>query len=614
MKIGSMHTILNDASTTFKRFPFAIICSIAGTLCMLMVIETDYTQKDNMRVLTQLMLTFSLGMVASLATDLFSQRYYVRNRTQIVFNFVILALMMLFYTTLPQEITLKAGARIFILSLAAHLAVSFAPFIVNDEPNGFWQFNKSLFLRFLTSVLYTTVLFIGIGLALLAIENLFKINVPDNLYFKILIVLAGVFNTWFFLAGIPRQIGELETRQDYPRGLKIFTQYVLLPLITLYFVILYAYTIRILLTHDWPVGWVCYLVLGFSIAGILALLLVWPLRDDETHRWIKTYTQKFYFALFPLIILLFVSIGKRIAQYGITENRYFIIVLALWLLVVALYFLISSLKRIKFIPITLFGFVLLAGFSPFNAFSISESNQLNRLTKILEKNGLFSAGKVYKSSKKIAFEDEQKISSVLDYLTQTHGVESVQHLFNQNIETLCNKDSTLSYVDYSSCIMESIGMKYISRYESETTLTNDEKVFSFNIQEQEALKVEGYDFLVNYTLNTSNADVNNVIHQHFLIAKDSISVEISASRKQFTVVMSDSTRLMLNLGAMVSLLLSDGDFNQYDIQPEKLTLQQAIENYRVQLIITSIGGSYLLNDSNNQLNYLQGKLMVGKIK
>ena len=42
----------------------------------------------------------------------------------------------------------------FLMSLALHLLVAFAAFTGKGQIQGFWQFNKTLFLRFLTSVLY----------------------------------------------------------------------------------------------------------------------------------------------------------------------------------------------------------------------------------------------------------------------------------------------------------------------------------------------------------------------------------------------------------------------------------------------------------------------------
>jgi hypothetical protein len=108
-------------------------------------------------------------------------------------------------------------------------------------------------------------------------KQLFQVDIKDKYYFDLFIIISGIFNTWFFLSGVPENLPSLEDETSYPKGLKIFTIYVLLPLVCIYLVILYAYAGKILITTQWPVGWVAYLVIAFSIFGILSFLLIYPL-------------------------------------------------------------------------------------------------------------------------------------------------------------------------------------------------------------------------------------------------------------------------------------------------------------------------------------------------
>lgn len=170
---------------------------------------------------------------------------------------------------------------------------------------------------------------------------------------------------------MPVHVPELEQSHTYPKGLKVFTQFVLLPLVTLYLVILYLYFGKIVLQWEWPQGWVSVLVLCFSIAGVLSLLLIHPIRFEAGNAWMRTFFRWFYRALFPLIILLILTIWRRVSEYGITEPRYVVLALALWLFCTALYFLLSSQKNIKFIPVTLSLVALIMAFGPFNAFQVS---------------------------------------------------------------------------------------------------------------------------------------------------------------------------------------------------------------------------------------------------
>ena len=112
---------------------------------------------------------------------------------------------------------------------------------------------------------------------------------------------------------------------NYPKGLKNFTQYVLLPLISLYLVILICYEAKILVTLSLPVGWVSYLVLVFAIFGILSFLLVHPIATQTANLWMRTFNRWFYFLLIPLLGLLFWAILYRINLYGFTHERYYVL-------------------------------------------------------------------------------------------------------------------------------------------------------------------------------------------------------------------------------------------------------------------------------------------------
>ena len=74
-----------------------------------------------------------------------------------------------------------------------------------------------------------------------ALKLLFDVSIHEELYVEIWIVTIGFFNTWFFVSGIPDDFDQLDTIYEYPKGLKIFSQYVLLPLLGLYLLILYSY-------------------------------------------------------------------------------------------------------------------------------------------------------------------------------------------------------------------------------------------------------------------------------------------------------------------------------------------------------------------------------------
>lgn len=252
--------------------------------------------------------------------------------------------------------------------------------------NEFWGYNKTLFLNFLISALYSAVLFFGLSIALLSIDNLLGFDIKDVRYLQLWFILVGIFNTFFFLARVPK-IGEFEPSvTEYPKALKVFVQYVLIPIVTIYILILYSYLVKIIVQWELPTGWVANLVLSFSIAGIFSLLLLHPIKDEAKNNWIRLYSKLYYIGLVPLVVLLFISIGTRISEYGVTINRFYVATLAVWLAGVVLYFILSKSKNIKVIPISLALIALGITFGPLSTFSVSERSQLGRITETLKKN------------------------------------------------------------------------------------------------------------------------------------------------------------------------------------------------------------------------------------
>jgi hypothetical protein len=150
-----------------------------------------------------------------------------------------------------------------------------------------------------------------------------------------------------------------------------------MPLISLYLVILLCYEAKILITLSLPIGWVSYLVLIFAIFGILSFLLIHPIAKETGNLWMRTFSKWFYFLLVPLLGLLFWAILYRVNLYGFTHERYYVLLLSIWLTVVVAYFIFNKQPKIKFIPVSmcLFGLLSIAG--PQSADSISKNSQLS---------------------------------------------------------------------------------------------------------------------------------------------------------------------------------------------------------------------------------------------
>lgn len=377
-----------------------------------------------------------LGLTLTLALVLTAERYRWRPVVRLATQLAGLALLGLWYALAPAEPDLTWVLRLGLLLLATHLAVAVGPYLAElrgaaDTP-GFWRYNETLFLRILTAGLYSGVLYVGCALALLAVDNLFGVALNGQWYGYLFVGLATVFNTWFFLAGVPADFVALEQPAPYPKGLKVFTQFVLLPLVVLYFAILYAYLARILLTWTLPQGWVSLLILALAVAGIFALLLIHPIRQAAENAWVGTFARWFYRALFPLLGLLAVAIGTRIADYGVTEERYFVLLLAGWLLGMAAYFLLRRGRGIIWIPASLGLLALLAAGGPWGAFAVAERSQIGQLRELSQQYNLLQNGHLDGAAQRqpnLPFKAQQRLSSIFAFFADRNALPTMQPLF-----------------------------------------------------------------------------------------------------------------------------------------------------------------------------------------
>ena len=147
------------------------------------------------------------------------------------------------------------------------------------------------------------------------------------------------------------------------RFFSFLVRFVGVPFILIYFVILYAYSVRVLSNfHEWPNGIVSWLVIGFSIFGYFVYIFSESYVSEG--RFIAIFRKYLPFAVLPQILMLFYAIYLRIAQYDLTMNRYFIVVFGVWLTIISLYYTISRQKNILVLPATLTIISLLISFGP----------------------------------------------------------------------------------------------------------------------------------------------------------------------------------------------------------------------------------------------------------
>ncbi len=584
----SINEILKSSTNTVKRFPLAITAGVFGSICAIWFFDLSPQEQQNSPWLSDLI--FVSGLSISLFTGLsfFSESKSWNNSKTWLLRFSGLALITIYYF-LGQSITEGADQyayRLLLLLLATHLFTSFSAFIGRGTIEEFWGFNKTLFLNILTSAMYSAVLFMGLSIALLSIDNLLGFHVKQDRYFQLWIILVGVFNTIFFLAKAPKPGAFGPSVTEYPKALKVFVQYVLIPLVSVYILILYSYLIKILFQWELPTGWVANLVLSFSIAGIFSLLLLHPIKDEVGNKWIRLYSKLYYAGLVPLVVLLFVSIGTRISEYGVTINRFFVATLAVWLAGIVIYFIFSKAKNIKVIPVSLCLVALSISLGPMSAFSVSERSQTGRISEILSSIDLLDeSGKVLKSEKEVSFNDRKNLSSGVKYLVSNHGIQSLDEFFEMDLATHLEMENKTSAYSKSVEILSLMGMEYLNYWEGE----KDHDYFDFYTSEQLVILIEGYNYFLGDVELFMNSDSTFKTKEY---VQSTWKVSYRKEEKLLFIENTESSKnIEVSLLPVVEKLLSRNLNNSSVVPPEDMIFEQENDEMKVKILLTRISGS-----------------------
>ncbi len=374
----------------------------------------DYSEESLARLLT----IGGLGFIYSLLLTLIIRTYSLSFIAKVVCSVVGLGLLALYFFTFPVEksssFEFAVFLRFILLFFAGHLAFSIAAFYNCGEEDNFWNFNVALCLLFIETTVVGLFLFGTISIALVSLDKLFEFSFDDvNIYIDLFLFLAFVFHPLYFLNRFPKK-PYVSFKNDV--GLKYFVQYAIIFVLFVYVVILYAYLIKVLVSATWPRGWISNLILWYSAIGVLGYAFIKPLPSDNLWAGARLFKKYFFYSMIPLVIGLIFAIGKRVSEYGITEPRFVVVALAIFLSIIVAYFVISRKDDLRLIPLVLFIMTVISAVGPLNMSHLSVKSQQNRLLSLIEKAGLMPDGKLTTAGETLSPDMHTQISSTMNYL------------------------------------------------------------------------------------------------------------------------------------------------------------------------------------------------------
>ncbi|HEX4887414.1 MAG TPA: DUF4153 domain-containing protein [Luteibaculaceae bacterium] len=554
MKLPSIHYLREAAVSGLLRFPLPFFVAVLTTIASFRAFDLSEAKSADLFWLNLSISSVAAWPLAVILELLFHRYNFLRFR--LLYGLVLGLFISGSTWLLPSAYGLGSTSQPYItLGLLALLFVVVAlwlPFSAAGSERAFWNYAKHLVFRFILSGFFSAVIFLGLVLAYASLRGLFDVDLPELAIPKTWVVCATIIHTWIFISGVSIDFPSFERESDPGKGVKIFSQYILLPLVCLYLIILYAYGFRIVFNATLPNGWVAYLVTGISVLGVTTAVLLRPYATMKDNSWIQRSVAGFFLLLIPLLVLLFVAIATRIEAYGITINRYLLLLMGVWLSLLSLYSLVGK-RDVRFFPLSLALLISLSLFGPWGLYSVSESSQVKRLREVMEKAGVMKGGKVNnehlltvdqiaqgnffpkQAAHRLSVSDFQDIRSKVEYIIRHHGADAMAPWFEQPLGDVLNqarkKMPRGEFVDETSIWLAALSIDRLDSDENAMNFTSDAN--------GEQYDVSGYDRMVMV---------------YFPSAKP---VSITFRGQVYTLVVTDSVATFTGKGSSQSITCSE---------------------------------------------------------
>lgn len=486
-----------DMKKGIGRFPVTVVFSLILFIVAIFTIESDfYILPEEDLWIKYLIIAIPL----SASVELIREKY-LENKRSSFFRiisffgiFLFIFLLKIFFKNHFATETINITATILIFYVLFYLI----PIIYRNEDKE--KYLQSVVGNQMITIGFSIVLFLGLS-AIVGTIDVLLINLPNTIYFDNFVFSASVFGVAFFVSRLKRKD---ESLKDYnlPKIVEVLICYILIPLILIYTAILYLYFVKIIFTLKMPKGIVSHLVLWYTTFSLFIIIMATPI--TYKNKFAKFYKKYFPLISIPLILLALFSINERIFQYGVTENRYLVVILILWLLFNMIFIIKAD---VKWVLISFIFAVLVAIFSPFNLVNVSINSQNKRLERILKKNGIIQNKKFINKNNELSQRTKNEIMSIIDY-------------FYNNASEIKRKKIKILEKTYEKPedFMKVIGVN--DSWKSYENIDIQEKNIVSDIalktdDDIEITKIKGYDYLiydfsVSYPLDTNETkEINN---------------------------------------------------------------------------------------------------------
>ena len=521
--------LLSHFKSGFERFPITIILTFMHFITGIYIAEVRNFQSDEFIEVN--LLLFGSIFITGMCEIIREKYFYEKNKWLVrgIYSFITLVLSIIFYVDYLQTNDYNNFKFWALIPISIILFVLIP--ILNRENKE--KYLQSEFSDFVITYIFAAVLFVGIAIVLTTISYLF-FSSNNDFFFRLTTYsfwfIAEVFGASLFLSLLKKTDDDLENYK-FPSIFNLLIKFVIIPLIVIYTGILYIYMAKAVISMQLPKGLISHLVLWYTAFSVIIIILITPFTQKD--KFLGNFKKYFPYFSIPLIFASLFALFQRIYQYGITEKRYYVLILIFWLLFCVILFIRKM--NITGIFISLIACVVIAVYTPFSAKSVSNFSQKERLKRMLVKYGALKDGKISKITQKLTNRQGNHIHTTIQYISSNSDIQKL-NFKNEKGEVY----STLEDLEKALDVKESWKDYYIVRNEDDNGENYDEKeIVAYRVKNSENAELisdtTGYDNFISY----KKVDNEDPINQE----NESEKYKITVKNKIIAIKSKDGTEL-----------------------------------------------------------------------
>ena len=393
MDLTAIKKYPSQISTAFKRFPLAVAFAIFTTIAFIYVYESGHSPTEYKFSHWLMIYPIAASMIALSVSLVQESRKKFSFLPHIIAGTIWLAISIALVLYFPKNSNdigrTYVGMTYSFIYTTAFLSIFVAPFFKQKDENGFWVFLMKNAKAAIVATAISVVLLIAIDGLLFGFFNLFDIkSTSGKPFFCSAIICSCTIFPILFFSGIPSID---ECLQEAPALNKFQTstnKFLFLPVLSLYIILLYAYIAKIIIQWEMPKGMVSYLVSASMLLMLLRVTQMLPERINPKPSFEKKLLKILPAACIPLVILMSVGIIRRISDYGISEDRYYITAINIFYYAIIAILLIDKIKcKSKYIAIVFCSMFFIATNGPLSAINVTHRIWMGSIKDALAEEG-----------------------------------------------------------------------------------------------------------------------------------------------------------------------------------------------------------------------------------